>query len=219
MWDSLVNCRCRHHNSFSPGGGASSPVVGCGFLWAGESGGEQRTLFSFDSPPGVMHPEALPRWTVRGLPEGWQMRLPQASASCSQWPAQPTYTTPRGFIHQGDPGLQQNTAMILPCLLQKSKCAHLALRRTQGVLGKQKWEESSPSFLGGFRVLGRQAFFSEELRAAFLWVFLPNCYSAFSTVSPSSPVIHLLQVVLSVSNFKLQDFSFPSASESFFFFF
>lgn len=50
---------------------------------------------------------------------------------------------PRGFIHHGDPQLQRNTAMTLPCLLQ-SKRAHLALRRTQG---KQKWEGSSLGFL------------------------------------------------------------------------
>lgn len=76
---------------------------------------------------------------------------------------------PRGFLHHGDPQLQQNTAMTLPCLLLKSKCAQLALRRTQGALGKQKTGGILPGFpLCGLGVLGKQVFFSEELRAAFL---------------------------------------------------
>lgn len=123
-----------------------------------------------------------PRWAVRGLPEGWQIRLPHASASCSQWLAQPTYIALRGFIHQGDPQLQQNSAMTLPCLFQKSKCAHRALGRTQGALGKQKREQSSPICVDlGFR---ETSLLLRRAQSYFSRVFLPNTIQRFLLSHP-----------------------------------
>lgn len=142
------------------------------------------------------------------------MRLAHAWASCSQWLAQTTYITLCGFVHQGDSHLQQSTASSRPWLLQKSKGAHPAPRRTQGVPGKQKREESPPlASSGGFGILGK-CDLSGELGTAFLVFFYPTALQRFP-VSSSSYVIHSLRAVVSVSSFKLQYSSFSSASEIF----
>lgn len=147
---------------------------------------------------------------MRGLPESWQIRLAHASASFSQWLAQTTYITLCGFIHQGDPHFQQNTASSRLWPLQKRKCTHLAHRRIQGVPGKQKWRNPllvSSGWIWGFSklsLLGRAP-------SCFPGVFLHNCCQ-HSSVSPSSCVTQPLRAVLSISDFKLQN-SFSSVAE------
>lgn len=117
-WESFVNFQRRHRNFFFHWHGlVKESDLWCVLLVVSVALGrmlQKKTnpFFSFDS---LRSGESFVfwRWDVRGMPWKWQIRLPHALPSLSQWLAQNLYITMCSFIHQGDFRLQRQTAWVL----------------------------------------------------------------------------------------------------------